>query len=148
MPRRPRNPYESRAPHEDLREAFDCHRETCGYRWHAKAEPIGPSPEDRRYAPRVMLKLTGEDAAALAGLIRGAAERHKAGQDKSVGTAEVAAILNVTTSTIRAWLARGGPKENPFPQPRKVLGRSRWRRSEIDAWRCSGESRPEQPKDG
>jgi predicted DNA-binding transcriptional regulator AlpA len=99
---------------------------------------IADSPADRRSAPRIVLKLTIDDAIALAGLIRAATDRHNAAQDKSMGTADVARELNVTTSTIRSWLARGLPRENPFPRPRKILGRSRWRMSEIDTWRAAG----------
>jgi predicted DNA-binding transcriptional regulator AlpA len=82
--------------------------------------------------------LTDDDATALAGLIRAATDRHTTAQDKWIGTTDVARELNVTPSTIRSWLARGLPKENPFPRPRKILGRNRWRMSEIDAWRAAG----------
>jgi len=108
---------------------------------------VAGSPTGRRSAPHIVLKLTTDDAAVLAGLIRAATDRHNAAQDKWMGTAEVARELNVTTSTIRSWLARGLPKENSFPQPRKHLGRSRWRMSEIDAWRAAGGNQGQQAED-
>jgi predicted DNA-binding transcriptional regulator AlpA len=148
VPRRPRDPSDSRIPDEDLREALRCHAEACGYRWRAKVQVIADSPADRRSAPRIVLKLTVDDAITLAGLIRAATDRHNAAQDKWVGTVDVARELNVTTSTIRSWLARGLPRENPFPRPRKILGRSRWRMSEIDTWRAAGGNRGQQADDG
>jgi predicted DNA-binding transcriptional regulator AlpA len=135
---RPRDPLESRKPDEDLREALRCHGVACGYRWRAKVQVTGDPPAGRRPAAHIVLMLTADDAAALTDLIRAATDRHNASQDKWIGTTEVARELNVTPSTIRSWLARGLPKENPFPQPRKILGRSRWRMSNIDAWRSAG----------
>ena len=146
--RRPGDPSESRTPEQDLREALRCHGVACGYRWRAKVEVIADSPADRRSAPRIVLKLTADDAAALARLIRAATDRHNAAQDKWIGTADVARELSVTTSTIRSWLARGLPRENPFPPPRKVLGRSRWRKSEIDTWRAAGGNQGPPAEDG
>jgi predicted DNA-binding transcriptional regulator AlpA len=148
VPRRPGDPSDSRIPDEDLRDALRCHGAACGYRWRAKVQVIAESPADRRSAPRIVLNLTVDDATALAGLIRAATDRHNAAQDKPMGTADVARELNVTASTIRSWLARGLPRENPFPRPRKVLGRSRWRMSEIDTWRAAGGNRGQQADDG
>jgi predicted DNA-binding transcriptional regulator AlpA len=148
VPHSPGEQSDSRIPDEDLREALRCHGEACGYRWRAKVQVIADSPVDRRPAHRIVLKLTADDAIVLTGLIRAATERHNAAQDKSIGTADVARELNVTTSTIRSWLARGLPKENPFPRPRKVLGRSRWRMSEIDTWRAAGGNQGQQADDG
>jgi predicted DNA-binding transcriptional regulator AlpA len=108
---------------------------------------IAESSTGRRSAPRIVLKLTTDDATALAGLIRAATDRYNAAKDKWIGTSDVARELNVTPSTIRSWLARGLPKENPFPQPRKILGRSRWRISEIDAWRAAGGNQGQQAED-
>lgn len=50
-------------------------------------------------------------------------------------TGEVAEELNVTDSTIRGWLARGGPKDNPFPPPVSYNTRPYyWHPATIRAW--------------
>jgi predicted DNA-binding transcriptional regulator AlpA len=94
-----------------------------------------PSAQERS-STRIILTLTPDDAIALAGLIRSAADRRVGGQDRWIGTAEAARQLCVTQSTIRTWLARGLPRENPFPQPRQTLRRSRWQQTAIDEWRA------------
>jgi predicted DNA-binding transcriptional regulator AlpA len=132
--RSPKDPSAPLAPDEDLRDALRRHAEVCDHKWRAQVQPDPDSPESRRSARRITVRLTLEDAAALAGLIRDAADRHTAAQDRTIGTAEVAKQINNAPSTIRAWLARGQPEGNPFPTPRKILGRSRWRMSEIAAW--------------
>jgi len=143
----PGNPSEPLRPDDDLREALRCHGAACDYRWRAKVQVVADSSSDRRSASSVVLKLNTDDAVALAGLIRAATDRHNAAQDKWIGTADVARELNVTTSTVRSWLARGLPRENPFPQPRKILGRSRWRKSDIDVWRAAGGNQAQQTAD-
>lgn len=61
--------------------------------------------------------------------------------DVWVDTAGAAALVRVNPKTITGWLARGGPKKQPFPSPHRLLYRLYWRRSAIEAWlrgeRCS-----------
>lgn len=52
-----------------------------------------------------------------------------------VDIAGAAALTGVKPRTISAWLARRGPKRNPFPQPRRLLYRLYWRRTVIESWR-------------
>jgi predicted DNA-binding transcriptional regulator AlpA len=131
------------APDEDLQDALRRHAEVCEHKWRAQVQT---DLESRRSARRITVKLTLEDATALAGLIRDAADRHAAAQDHWIGTTEVAKQINNAPSTIRAWLARGQPDGNPFPTPRKILGRSRWRMSEIAAWRARQQETDAQKK--
>jgi predicted DNA-binding transcriptional regulator AlpA len=51
-----------------------------------------------------------------------------------MGTRQVAEFLHVAESTVRSWKATGGPKENPFPEPSKYLGRCQWERAAVEAW--------------
>ena len=54
-----------------------------------------------------------------------------------VGTAKVAKMLAVTQGTIRGWVNREGPKENPFPKPEHIdSGRNFWHKATISRWRA------------
>jgi hypothetical protein len=44
------------------------------------------------------------------------------------------AIAFAQPNTITAWITRGGPKRNPFPQPERFLGRLYWPLSVLSAW--------------
>lgn len=107
------------------------------------------SGTEQRAPVRTVLKLTAEDAAVLAALIHADTDRHKAAQDRWLGTAEIAEELGVKQSTIRGWVSRGLPRENPFPHPdRKNFNRSRWRKSVIDAWHArQDQGGPQEPAD-
>ena len=54
--------------------------------------------------------------------------------------AGAAAIAGVSPNTITCWLTRGGPRRNPFPQPRRHLYRLHWPRTEITSWRAKNET--------
>lgn len=84
------------------------------------------------------IDLTAEDAAALAELLLDAVE-HADNQTSGdwIGTARVAKMLDVTQGTIRGWVNRNGPKDNPFPQPDHTdSGRNFWHKRTIQKWRA------------
>jgi hypothetical protein len=60
--------------------------------------------------------------------------------DVWVDTAGAAALVRVNPKTITGWLARSGPKKQPFPSPHRLLYRLYWRRSDIEAWLRDGDS--------
>lgn len=84
------------------------------------------------------IDLTAEDAASLEELLLDAVE-HADSQASGdwIGTARVAKMLDVTQGTIRGWVARHGPKENPFPQPDHTdAGCNFWHKQTIRKWRA------------
>lgn len=56
------------------------------------------------------------------------------GGDMWCDIAGAAAIVGVPPKTITGWLARGGPKDNPFPIPNRILYRLYWPISVIRKW--------------
>lgn len=50
--------------------------------------------------------------------------------------AGAAAIAGVPPKTITGWLARRGPKADPFPRPDRILYRLYWSCDAVLAWRC------------
>lgn len=123
-------------PDEELREAFRRHGESVGRRW--RATIYGISRQDGELLT-VRVDLTCDDARALGALIRAETGSRGDVTGTHFGTAAVARHIHVSPSTIRAWLARNGPSQNPFPRPEKLLGRSRWRQAAIDAWQLRQE---------
>jgi predicted DNA-binding transcriptional regulator AlpA len=53
-----------------------------------------------------------------------------------VDIAGATALTAMAPRTITGWLARGGPRRNPFPQPDRIMYRLYWPRSEIESWRA------------
>lgn len=51
-----------------------------------------------------------------------------------VDTAGASVLAGVASSTITAWLARGGPKRCPFPAPVRVLYRLYWPKTTVEQW--------------
>lgn len=51
-----------------------------------------------------------------------------------VDIAGASVIARVAPSTITSWLARGGPKRNPWPAATRVLYRLYWPMATIRAW--------------
>jgi predicted DNA-binding transcriptional regulator AlpA len=80
------------------------------------------------------VELTCDNASALAALILAGTGPQGGVTGVCLGTAAVARRVHVSQGTIRSWLARNLPKQNPFPQPEKLLGRNQWPQSVIDAW--------------
>ena len=62
------------------------------------------------------------------------------GDDVWVDIAGAAALAGAKPRTLTGWLARGGPKHNPFPAPVRMLYRLYWRRSAIADWRSRTEA--------
>jgi hypothetical protein len=58
------------------------------------------------------------------------------GDDYWVDIAGASALTGVLPKTITSWLARGGPKRNPFPAPHRHLYRLHWTRAEINSWQA------------
>jgi predicted DNA-binding transcriptional regulator AlpA len=121
------------SPDDELREALRRHGESAGRRWRAEVYRISSSDGKLR---TVRMDLTSDDARALAALIHAGTGPPDNVMGTYLGTAAVARHIHVSQSTIRAWLARKLPKENPFPDPEPLLGRNRWQQSVIDAWRA------------
>jgi predicted DNA-binding transcriptional regulator AlpA len=119
-------------PDVELREAFDRHGESAGRRWKAKVSAM-LSP-DGTTLQKIRVELTCGDASALAALIRAGTGPPGGVTDTYLDTAAVARRIHVSQSTIRSWLTRHGPKQNPFPRPEQLLGRNRWPKAAIDAW--------------
>ena len=125
-----------------LRDAFWRYADAAGHRWKIK---IG-SPSQHADGPDVshpeviQIELVVDDAERLADVLTAAAAQVRGGGLRSrpgtlIGTADVAAQLHVQPATIRGWLARHGPKGNPFPAPNeRYHGWSYWKQSAIDAW--------------
>ena len=44
--------------------------------------------------------------------------------------------IGYSAATIRSWLARGLPRDNPFPEPHKHLGRNVWDENAIHRWQA------------
>ncbi|MFG2003941.1 hypothetical protein ACGFNU_32770 [Spirillospora sp. NPDC048911] len=57
--------------------------------------------------------------------------------DVWVDAAGAAALADVEPTTVRSWLTRGRPKGNPFPAPIRILYRTYWPRSQIEAWKAA-----------
>jgi predicted DNA-binding transcriptional regulator AlpA len=122
----------SPVPDEELREAFSRHGEAVGRRWQVKVFRVAPSDER---LPGVRVELTCDDATVLAALILASVGPRGSVTDVCLGTAAVARQLHVSQATIRSWLARNLPRQNPFPQPEKLSGRNQWPQAAIDTWR-------------
>jgi len=118
-------------PDEELREAFRRHGDAVGRRW--REQIYGISRQDGELLT-IRVDLTCDDARALGALIRAGTGPRGDVTGAYLDTAAVARNIHVSPSTIRSWLARNGPGQNPFPRPEKLLGRSRWRQAAIDAW--------------
>lgn len=94
-----------------------------------------------RFTAAVRIDLDRDDARALAGLISAAAQsagnRARSGASGGLlGTEAVARLIGYAPSTIRAWLARSLPRDNPFPQPERHLARNHWQLTQIKAWQA------------
>jgi len=124
---------------ELLRGAFQAWPGAAGWRWTALVYPVPPIL--RTGAPTVVrVDLTAQDALALAALV------DAANKDLSpapgvpfspwLDLAEAAAFAGVQPATLRSWLARGGPKHHPFPQPgHRSQGSSYWQERTLRAWK-------------
>lgn len=97
---------------------------------------VAGSPSQNLAAVRI--DLSAEDAGTLADLLLDAAGSAVSLDGGNwIGTAKVAKMLDVTQSTIRGWVTRNAPKENPFPQPdRSDSGRNFWDKGTIRKWRA------------
>jgi predicted DNA-binding transcriptional regulator AlpA len=120
-------------PVVELREAFARHAEATGRRWKGDVYPISGEDGTIRI---VRVDLSCDEASTLAALIRTVASVY-------LDTAAVAQYIHVSQSTVRTWLARNLPKQNPFPRPEQILGRNRWPQATIDAWQARQETRIE-----
>jgi hypothetical protein len=128
---------------ERLRAAFGQHAVTTGWPWAARVRQIAPPPGGAvRRSPAIQVDLSSDDADALADLLLDAAESAASpdlpdpGRDW-IGTARAAKMLDVAQSTIRGWVTRQGPKDNPFPQPERTdSGRNFWHKRTIRKWRA------------
>jgi hypothetical protein len=56
------------------------------------------------------------------------------GDDCWVDIAGASVLAGVDPRTITSWLARGGPKRNPFPAGHRLLYRLYWPKATIEAW--------------
>lgn len=104
-------------------------------------------------SPAVRVDLTSEDALMLAALLRSPGLPDYVASCTPLGrpsaapipdptpgsgwldTLEVANLIGNAPSTIRAWIARGGPKHHPFPAP--CLRRPHhnfWRKAVVEEW--------------
>lgn len=123
-----------------LRAAFGNHAIATGWRWSVSINTPAPNasaPPGRRPAA-ARIDLTAEDAGALAELLLDAVG-HADSQTSGdwIGTARVAKMLDVTQGTIRGWVTRNGPKDNPFPQPDHTdSGRNFWHKRTVSKWRA------------
>lgn len=122
------------------RDAFWRYTDAAGQRWNVKITPRTQQADSRHVvsAPGVRIELAVDDAESLAEILVAAAEQVKGGGPLAPGsldTIDVAGRIGVQPATIRGWLARGGPKGNPFPRPdQRVHRRAYWRKATIDAW--------------
>jgi len=127
-------------PAQELRAAFAQYADFAGLPWKPKirALPAGSAGALADAAARV--DLTAADARVLAGLLRDAAGQGPGpgGPAESwIGSDDVAARIGVEASTIRGWVARGGPKAHPFPPPqRRYRGRNFWQKASVDQWQA------------
>lgn len=123
-----------------LRAAFDNHAIATGWPWAVDVrQPVPPAAGFHGGDPvTVQIDLSAEDARTLADLLLDAAGRADGPHSGDwISTARVAKMLDVTQSTIRGWVTRNGPKDNPFPQPdRSDSGRNFWDRATISKWRA------------
>jgi predicted DNA-binding transcriptional regulator AlpA len=116
-----------------LRQALTDHGRSTGRAWDAniraipRDEPLAKDSTDHA----VRINLTAADVDALILILR-TATQPKPG--RRLSTNEVAARIGCKPATIRGWLKRDLPRDNPFPKPRKRLGRSEWDEAEIEAW--------------
>lgn len=127
-------------PVERLRAAFGEHAIATGWQWAVhigQPAPASARPPGTRPAA-VRIDLSNEDARELAELLHDSAGRADSQNSGDwIGTTRVARMLDVAPGTIRGWVARNGPKGNPFPQPdRSDPGRSRWPKGTVSKWRA------------
>jgi predicted DNA-binding transcriptional regulator AlpA len=98
--------------------------------------PRGAAPG--RGVPILSVQLNAQDAGTLAELLADAAER--ADRKRSgdlISTSRAASMLGVTQATIRGWINRQGPQENPFPTPDLTESRRNfWRKGAIRKWQA------------
>jgi hypothetical protein len=98
----------------------------------------------------IRIDMTEADAGALAAVLAAATEHHRGGGLRTGGrglidTGDVAEWLHVRPGTIRGWLSRQTPKDNPFPRPdRRYHGRIYWKKATIEAWLAR--QRPHRPR--
>jgi len=140
---------------EELRAAFRQYSAATGWPWKVSIRPVvhrSTRPGERD--PVVLnVALNRDDARALADLVMDAAEPEGHGPRGPIGawigTADVARRVHREASTIRGWLARNGPKANPFPAPDMVYrGRSYWQKKTIDRWWARQRRIDRQPQGG
>jgi hypothetical protein len=125
----------------ELQAAFAQYSATTGWPWKISIRPAAQrSARPGEPDPVVVnVALNRDDARALADLVMDAAEPEGQGPRGPIGawigTADVARRIHREASTLRGWLARNGPKSNPFPRPDLVYhGRSYWQKMTIDRW--------------
>jgi len=131
-------------PADELRAAFRRYSEATDSAWKVRVSPLPPPRSRSASHPStghcVRIDLTSDDAIALAGILREAADL-TAGPGRRgpnwawIGSAEAAQRIGVKASTVRGWVATHGPRRWPFPKPdRREKGRNYWRPRTIDRW--------------
>jgi hypothetical protein len=133
-----------------LRGAFQAWPATAGWQWQALVYPVPPNARARCDGEPTVVRvdLTAPDALALAALIDHASQNLSPAPGAPfspwLGVAEAAAFADVQPATLRGWLARGGPKKHPFPQPDwRIRGRSYWLERTLRAWKPGYFPRPQ-----
>lgn len=96
--------------------------------------------QHRRLAAEWDAAETGSADELTAGRVWGMPELDNG--DCWVDAAGASVLIGVQVKTITSWLARGQPRENPFPTGHRLLYRLYWPLSEIQAWQ---QRRPQPP---
>lgn len=130
------------SPSDKLRAAFRQHGASTGREWTVtvRRRLATKDADAAEETPSVRVDLTGADADVLADVLQQAAEL-AAGPGRRganwawIGSAEVAKMVGVEPTTIRAWVAGRRPSRHPFPRPGvKIPGRNLWRRRAVEKW--------------
>jgi predicted DNA-binding transcriptional regulator AlpA len=116
-----------------LRQAFAGHSRSVQRPWTVgvRALPCERPLSEVPHQAAVRVNLTLADVGALITILDDAVQ---ARLGKKINTNEVAALIQYSPVTIRGWLKKNDPQENPFPRPMKHRGRHEWYQSEIEAW--------------
>jgi predicted DNA-binding transcriptional regulator AlpA len=121
-----------------LRAAFSQHAAATRRPWTAAvcelSPPLGKTPG--RGARILSVELSAQDAETLTEVLIDAAERvERKKSGDLISTPRAARMLGVDQATIRGWIKRKGPKDNPFPDPDLTESRRNfWRKGAIKRW--------------
>jgi hypothetical protein len=137
VPQPPDRSLSPRPPHDRLSDAFRRHGDITRREWAVRVSALRRRPGPAG-AYCVSVELTAADADALHGAAELATPAGSRGPNWAwVLSEQAAAMVGRKSGTLRAWVAKRGPRGHPFPPPGvRLPGRNLWRRAAVEKWKA------------